>query len=90
MTWPVVDRLTIAIDSNSMCRIVCVASGGIFEAKGLVAARSATADSGRPRKYYRLTDKGKRRLARDRRQWEAMSVAMGKLGIAGAFELPAR
>lgn len=55
-----------------------------LEAKGLVVARAAVADNGRPRKYYRLTDKGKRRLARDRRQWEAMSIAMGKLGIAGA------
>jgi PadR family transcriptional regulator PadR len=55
-----------------------------LEAKGLVTARAATAENGRPRKYYRLTDKGKRRLARDSKQWEAMSVAMGKLGIAGA------
>jgi len=55
-----------------------------LEAKGLVVARAAVADNGRPRKYYRLTDRGKRRLARDRRQWEAMSIAMGKLGIAGA------
>ncbi len=55
-----------------------------LEAKGLVDARSAVADNGRPRKYYRLTEKGKRRLARDRKQWEAISIAMGKLGIAGA------
>jgi PadR family transcriptional regulator PadR len=55
-----------------------------LEAKGLVAGRAAVAENGRPRKYYRLTDKGKRRLARDRKQWQAMSVAMGKLGIAGA------
>lgn len=55
-----------------------------LEAKGLIVARAAVADNGRPRKYYRLTDKGKRRLARDRRQWQAMSAAMGKLGIAGA------
>ena len=55
-----------------------------LEAKGLIAARVETAENGRPRKYYRLTDKGKRKLARDRKQWEAMSIAMGKLGIAGA------
>jgi PadR family transcriptional regulator PadR len=55
-----------------------------LEAKELITARAAVADNGRPRKYYRLTDKGKRRLARDRKQWEAMSLAMGKLGIAGA------
>jgi PadR family transcriptional regulator, regulatory protein PadR len=54
-----------------------------LQAKGLVAARSEVADNGRPRKYYRLTDKGRRRLARDRRQWEALSAAMGKLGLIG-------
>lgn len=58
-----------------------------LEAKGLVASRVAPAgdaDTGRPRKYYRLTDRGKRQLARDRKQWEALSTAMGKLGVIGA------
>jgi PadR family transcriptional regulator, regulatory protein PadR len=55
-----------------------------LEAKGLVVGRDVTAENGRPRKYYRLTDKGKSKLASDRKQWEAMSIAMGKLGIAGA------
>ena len=58
-----------------------------LEAKGLVASRIAPAEkseSGRPRKYYRLTDKGKRQLARERKQWEALSVAMGKLGVIGS------
>jgi PadR family transcriptional regulator, regulatory protein PadR len=55
-----------------------------LEAKGLVASREELADNGRPRKYYRLTDKGKRKLAADRKQWEALSVAMGQLGILGA------
>ena len=55
-----------------------------LEAKGLVAARTETStDTNRPRKYYRLTDKGKRQLARDRKQWEALSVAMGRLGVIG-------
>ena len=57
-----------------------------LEAKGLVASRvePAGAEAARPRKYYRLTDKGKRQLARDRKQWEALSTAMGKLGVIGA------
>ena len=55
-----------------------------LEAKGLVVARAAVADNGRPRKYYRLSDKGKRRLAADARQFQAMSAALGELGIAGA------
>lgn len=55
-----------------------------LQAKGLVASRVKDAPSGRSRKYYRLTDKGKRQLAHDRKQWEALSVAMGKLGVLGA------
>jgi PadR family transcriptional regulator PadR len=53
-----------------------------LEAKGLIASRVQDV-AGRPRKYYRLTDSGKRQLARDRKQWEALSVAMGKLGVIG-------
>ncbi len=54
-----------------------------LEAKGLIASRTEPAgdDAGRPRKYYRLTDAGKRQLAKDREQWAALSTAMGKLGI---------
>jgi PadR family transcriptional regulator PadR len=55
-----------------------------LEAKGLIASREEIADNGRPRKYYRLTNKGRRQLVRDRKQWEALSVAMGQLGILGA------
>ena len=51
-----------------------------LEAKGLIAARTDRTEA-RPRKYYRLTDKGKKQLARDRKQWEALAAAMGKLGV---------
>jgi PadR family transcriptional regulator PadR len=54
-----------------------------LQAKGLIVSRSEIADNGRSRKYYRLTDKGKRKLAKDRKQWEALSAAMGKLGLIG-------
>lgn len=54
-----------------------------LEAKGLIASRTDQAENGRPRKYYRLTDTGARRLAEDRKQWEALSAAMGKLGVIG-------
>src|SRR5688572_4022232 len=57
-----------------------------LEAKGLVTARTEKSDdSNRPRKYYRLTAKGKKRLARERKQWDALSVAMGKLGLIGGW-----
>ncbi len=52
-----------------------------MEAKKLVAAYWETADSGRQRKYYKLTDKGKKRLAADLKQWEALAGAMNGLGI---------
>ena len=55
-----------------------------LEAKGLITSRVEESDAGRSRKYYRLTDKGKRQLARDRKQWEALSVALGKLGVIGS------
>jgi len=54
-----------------------------LQAKGLIASRMEEADNGRPRKYYRLTRKGSQQLARHRKQWEALSLAMGKLGVTG-------
>src|ERR1700683_3071466 len=52
-----------------------------LEAKGLVASRVQTATSARARRYYRITDKGTRRLVRSREQWEAVSAAIGNLGM---------
>ena len=52
-----------------------------LQSKGLIAARMEEADNGRPRKYYRLTRKGSQQLAHHRKQWEALSLAMGKLGV---------
>lgn len=55
-----------------------------LEAKGWVAARIETGPNGRSRKYYRLTAKGKKRLTDECRQWEAVTAAMGKLGVIGS------
>ncbi len=54
-----------------------------LEAKNLIASRTEAAENGRPRKYYRLTDKGKKQLVRQRKQWEELSLAMGRLGVIG-------
>lgn len=54
-----------------------------LEAQGLVATEWREADSGRQRKYYRLTPKGKRRLEHDVEQWRAIAEAMQRLGILG-------
>ena len=51
-----------------------------LEAKGLIASRTDDA-SGRPRRYYRLTEKGRKRLAKDLTQWQALLTAMHGLGL---------
>ncbi|MCC6676254.1 MAG: helix-turn-helix transcriptional regulator [Phycisphaerales bacterium] len=55
-----------------------------LESKSLIEGYWRDADSGRERKYYRLTPKGRRRLADDTRQWETLIRAMQALGIAPA------
>lgn len=51
-----------------------------LEAKGLVKSR--VDESGpRPRRYYRLTKKGKGRLATDAKQWQALFEALGQLQV---------
>lgn len=54
-----------------------------LQAKGLIASRVDRSHA-RPRRYYRLTDKGKRKLARDALQWNALQNALGSLGLGGA------
>ena len=51
-----------------------------LEAKGLVAARWDESGS-RPRKYYRLTPEGTKRLATDAATWHRLTTAMGALGL---------
>lgn len=55
-----------------------------LEAKGLIEGYWQEASSGRERKYYRLTESGKKRLASDVSQWRALAAAMDGLGILGA------
>lgn len=52
-----------------------------LESQGLVSAEWRDGDSARPRKYYALTSKGKKRLAHDVAQWRAVAQAMHGLGI---------
>ncbi len=52
-----------------------------LEAKGLIEGRWETADSGRKRKYYRLTGKGRKRLAADTERWRTLTHAMQVLGV---------
>ncbi len=51
-----------------------------LEAKRLLSSRIDKSGP-RPRKYYRLTAKGKKRLSRDTQQWLALLRAMIALGV---------
>ena len=50
-----------------------------LEAQGLVESEWRSSKGGRDRKYYKLTDKGLKRLDRDLSQWEALVHGMGRL-----------
>jgi PadR family transcriptional regulator PadR len=52
-----------------------------LEAQGLIKAEWREEGAPRPRKYYALTGKGKKRLAHDVAQWQAVAGAMRALGV---------
>ena len=58
-----------------------------LERLGLVEARWETAESGRRRKYYRITDRGREQLAEERRQWQAVDYAEPAEELVGATAL---
>ncbi len=53
-----------------------------LEAKGLVTSR-VDETGARPRRFYRLTQTGRHKLADDTKQWRALWEALRSLGIAG-------
>jgi len=55
-----------------------------LESQGLVKPQWQAGPSGRDRKYYALTAKGKKRLAHEMAQWKAVARAMAGLGILTA------
>ena len=64
-----------------------------LERLGHIEARWETAETGRRRKYYSITSTGRRQLAQDREQWQAVDatlrgiwqgLAMGVSILAGA------
>ncbi|HEX5438298.1 MAG TPA: helix-turn-helix transcriptional regulator [Gemmatimonadaceae bacterium] len=58
-----------------------------LERLGHIEARWETADSGRRRKYYRITRRGRTQLTEERRQWQAVDATLR--GIWQALALPA-
>jgi PadR family transcriptional regulator PadR len=57
-----------------------------LERLGHVEARWEVAESGRRRKYYRITSRGRAQLAEERRQWQAVDATLR--GIWRALFLP--
>ena len=57
-----------------------------LERLGHVEARWETAETGRRRKYYRITSQGRAQLAEERRQWQAVDATLR--GIWRALALP--
>jgi PadR family transcriptional regulator, regulatory protein PadR len=53
-----------------------------LERSGLVESEWDRADSGRKRKYYRVTAAGRRQLADERRQWDAVDETLRKVWSA--------
>ncbi len=47
-----------------------------LERLGHVEARWEVAESGRRRKYYRITSRGRAQLAEERRQWQAVDATL--------------
>jgi PadR family transcriptional regulator, regulatory protein PadR len=52
-----------------------------LEAKGLIRGHWRASDSGRQRKYYTLTERGRGRLASETKQWNALAKAMQSIGV---------
>jgi DNA-binding PadR family transcriptional regulator len=57
-----------------------------LERLGHIKSRWEQAESGRRRKYYGITPRGRAQLAEDRRQWQAVDATLR--GIWGALRLP--
>jgi len=47
-----------------------------LERQGLVAAKWSTSETGRRRKYYRITKDGRTQLAAQRQQWQVVDAAL--------------
>jgi DNA-binding PadR family transcriptional regulator len=55
-----------------------------LERSGMVESRWEKAESGRRRKYYRVTEAGREQLDEERRQWRAVDRALKKVWSAVA------
>ncbi|MDQ3833633.1 MAG: helix-turn-helix transcriptional regulator, partial [Actinomycetota bacterium] len=59
-----------------------------LERLGHVEARWEVAESGRRRKYYRITSRGRAQLAEERRQWQAVDATLRGIWQALSLSVP--
>jgi DNA-binding PadR family transcriptional regulator len=59
-----------------------------LERLGHVKARWEVAESGRRRKYYRITSRGRNQLAEERRQWQAVDATLRGIWQALSLSMP--
>jgi DNA-binding PadR family transcriptional regulator len=57
-----------------------------LERLGFIKARWEEAETGRKRKYYRITTQGKAQLAEERRQWQAVDATLKSLWKSAMIE----
>src|SRR3990172_2884876 len=60
-----------------------------LERLGHVKARWEVAQSGRRRKYYRITSQGRKQLTEERRQWQAVDAALRGIWQVLSLVIPA-
>ena len=59
-----------------------------LERLGFVEARWEVAETGRKRKYYRITSNGRKQLAEERRQWQAVDATLKGIWQALSASVP--
>jgi PadR family transcriptional regulator len=59
-----------------------------LERVGHIEARWEVAESGRRRKYYRITPEGRAQLAEERRQWQAVDATLRGIWRAVSLAVP--
>ncbi|HEY8418463.1 MAG TPA: helix-turn-helix transcriptional regulator [Limnochordales bacterium] len=57
-----------------------------LEKRGLIISHWKTADNGRRRKYYALTEKGRLELERQKREWHVVASALRRSGFPVPLE----
>ncbi len=60
-----------------------------LQSLGLLSAEWTASQEGRRRRYYAITDPGRRALAEQREQWAAVTRTLGRVWGSGSVRVPA-